>query len=558
MEFYKRYTVWRETVTKVIDALHLMDLEGGWQHILAKEDEIAEGLKVIQEYKFWAEFEEFVLDTEQIKLEGFFKTVDNQIDNWLTSWRLYYNHENHEVFKRWFYNLAYTKLHKKSEEANRIASLISWAGACLNSITNEFEQLKSLYTSLPPRPTELFYDRIKNRLLKNDTDSPIWKYTIEDWLEGGMDEVLVRNYLLTGKDIKPLILPEKWQYFNRWLNTYYDSPKANFAENDIFGSGKPLSYEKLSNDDLINLIIYRTTQHDGDLCSLFRHQTDFYPIDDLKKIYAEMDKIHVQIVEDNWYHCQKYIDLAVQNSVDSTKIINDTIDLIDNFLNGEDIELIYPLSKPLYVSQKAIVDAYQSLLRGYKETLYIRPPRKLKSIDGNLTEEDIRNHKPQHLTNSPYVEAELLLKAKEYLKQIQIQPSSKKALENTLNCELDDLQLTILLERFKAGGYFDMDLTLSEFFNALQGSEPLVKPLKWLKSNRDLAYLLKQMYGYKMINNKEWQSIIEKRSLFLNKDNKLLNAQDIAQAITGYQRNGNPKWALELEMILNEIRDLKV
>jgi hypothetical protein len=558
MEFYKRYTVWREAVTKVVDALHLMDLEGDWQHILTKEEEIAEWLKVIQEYKFWAEFEEFVLSTEQIKLEGFFKTVDNQIDNWLMSWRRYYNHEDHEEFKRWFYNLAYTKLHKKSEEANRIASLIRWAEACLNSISNEFEQLKSLYTSLPPRPTQLFYDRIKDRLMKIDTDSPILKYTFQDWLEGGMDEVLVRDYLLTGEDIKPLILPEKWQYFNRWLKANYDIPKAVFAESDLLGEGKPLSYEKLSDEDLVELIICRTTQHDGDLCSLFRHQTDFYPIDDLKKIYAEMDTIHVQVVQDNWYHWQKYIDIAVHNSVDTPKFIYDTIDLIDNYLNGKTIELIYPLSKPLYVSQQAIVDAYQSLLRGHKETLYIRPPHKLKPIDGYLTEEDVRTHKPQHLTNSPYVEAELLLKAKEYLKQIQAQSSPKKASENTLSCDLSDLQLTILLERFKAGRYFDIDLTLSEFFNALQGSEPLEKPLKWLKSNRDLAYLLKQMFGYKMINNKEWQSVLEKRSLFLNKDNKLLNAQDIAQAIAGYQRNGNPKWALELEVILTEIRDLKV
>ena len=125
MEFYERYTAWRVAIGEAVDALKLMATEADWKHIISKEQEIEEWLMIIQQYNMWREFEGFALVTEQNKVDGFLKIFESQLDNWLYSWERTYNHEDHEEFKDWFYKLAFHKLHKESDEANRIAKLIS-------------------------------------------------------------------------------------------------------------------------------------------------------------------------------------------------------------------------------------------------------------------------------------------------------------------------------------------------------------------------------------------------------------------------------------------------
>ena len=561
MEFYERYIAWRTAVGEAVDALRLMAIEADWKHIISKEQEIEEWLMIIQRYNLWQEFEGFALTTEQNKVDGFFKNFESQLDYWLYAWEGTYDHEDHEEFKDWFYKMAFHKLNKKPDEANRVAKLITRTGDSLKGIENLFEQVKNTYTSLPPRSKKLFYERVKDRFLKNDIDNPILKYTCIDWLNGDMDEVLVRFYLIGGEDINPLVWPEKWQQFNQWLEAECKRPKELFTEVDLLGEKKSILMDSYTITELIDLFVNRVVHHEGNKHLLFRHQVEFYPFDERKKIWSEMAKIHTQIVADNWYHWQKCIDIAVQGSVDAPKFIADTINLIEHYFDGQAVDLIYPLYKPYNVSQQAVIDAYQSLLRGYREVEYIRPPQKLKPIEGFITEEDIMNYIPQHLTSSPFVEAELLVKARDYLKQQLAEPkptkSIKISLENTLLCTLIKPQITSLFNRLSAGRYIDSGVTLAEFSDALLGFELMAKPLQWSKSNRALAYLFKQMYGSEMINNREWQSVIQKRALYHNRKGKLITAQDLAQAITDYQRDGNPTEASNIDTILEEVKNRK-
>lgn len=129
---------------------------------------------------------------------------------------------------------------------------------------------------------------------------------------------------------------------------------------------------------------------------------------------------------------------------------------------------------------------------------------------------------------------------------------------NTIDllCTLSGPQTTALLSRLSAGRYID-SITLTQFSELLLGSEPIANPIQWLKSNRALAYLFRQMHTNGYINSGTWQNIIQKRALFLNKNGKPVMARDLAQAITDYQNKGNPTEASDIDSILEEIRALK-
>lgn len=128
---------------------------------------------------------------------------------------------------------------------------------------------------------------------------------------------------------------------------------------------------------------------------------------------------------------------------------------------------------------------------------------------------------------------------------------------STLLCTLSEPQITALFSRLSAGRYIDLAVTLAEFSELLLGSEPMAKPIQWLKSNRALAYLLNTMYERKMINSGFWQSQVEKRGLFLKVKTKPFKAHDLAQAITAYQKEGNPTEASRIDLILEEVKTLK-
>lgn len=77
------------------------------------------------------------------------------------------------------------------------------------------------------------------------------------------------------------------------------------------------------------------------------------------------------------------------------------------------------------------------------------------------------------------------------------------------------------------------------------------KPIKWLKSNRLLAYFLDAVFI-----GQDWQSIAEKGKLFLNKKGNLLSANDLAAAKSYYIKYGYPNGSKIIDDILTNIKNI--
>jgi len=488
MDFYTRYRAWNKAINGLVETLQFLETQADWSHIIGRQMEIQEWIDIAEKYHFWAEFEQFILSTDINKVDGFLKTVETRFDYWLSAWARLFRFETPKDFKEWFYPFVYQEFKADSTIANQVYEQLNLVNYLLDNFLYIFEQIKSLYTKLPPRNQRPFYERIKNSLIVADTGSPYCKYTFADWLGGNMDEVLVRFYLQTGEDIKPLIWSDKWLSFNTWIETNCDYKFGAYGFSNHI-------------DDITSLIIDRVVHNEGNLHLLLRHQTDLYSVTELHRIFAELPKIHNQIVTDNWHHYQKGIDLAIQYSVNVSQLINDTIILIDDYLAGKTVTLIYPLYNPLYVSQSAIVDAYQALLRGHVETEFVRPLRKIQPIEG--LEEDFKEHKPQHLTRSPYVEAELLIKSKEYLRTQLSQKTASPPISKLLFINsykwLDndaDLEIPRLFEQLIQHTYV-IKTTLKDFKAVFTG-QPIgtFLPIHWASNNAsELIYFTNKCLG---------------------------------------------------------------
>ena len=90
---------------------------------------------------------------------------------------------------------------------------------------------------------------------------------------------------------------------------------------------------------------------------------------------------------------------------------------------------------------------------------------------------------------------------------------------------------------------FSIDLTQCEAVN-------------WTASNRLLAYLFNQMKTFGYISSSEWQSIIGKNKLFLNKSGKYLTTGDLATALNSINDpflGNNPKGYEEIDTILRNL-----
>lgn len=112
-------------------------------------------------------------------------------------------------------------------------------------------------------------------------------------------------------------------------------------------------------------------------------------------------------------------------------------------------------------------------------------------------------------------------------------------------------ELPALYNKMK-GVFIDLNTTLEQFtaiFTA-QPSESII-PLKWIDSNRLLAYFLDLSF-----KGHDWQSIAGHGKLFLNKKGKILTANDLATAKEGFNY-GNPKGHNLIDTILKEIKNIK-
>lgn len=139
-------------------------------------------------------------------------------------------------------------------------------------------------------------------------------------------------------------------------------------------------------------------------------------------------------------------------------------------------------------------------------------------------------------------------------KQVQTRPGLQ-----SFTWSGSQVQLVALCEALKTAGYIDQGTT-KEAFTAIFADElKQCNPIRWIVSNRLLAYLFDQLYMQDYIV-KEWQSIIEKYRLFQNKTGKLMRAGDLAVAlseINDKNKGLNPKGTDKIDTILKNLKTLR-
>jgi hypothetical protein len=125
---------------------------------------------------------------------------------------------------------------------------------------------------------------------------------------------------------------------------------------------------------------------------------------------------------------------------------------------------------------------------------------------------------------------------------------------SSFNSKMNEEQIA-LLYNFLYPNYIKTELNdFESIFSAEIKPQP--QPIKWEKSNRLLAYFFFALNQRNFIETKEWQSIIEKNKLFLNKKGKLLNAGDIATALHEIQ-DSKPIGSNSIDEFLKKIETLR-
>lgn len=96
----------------------------------------------------------------------------------------------------------------------------------------------------------------------------------------------------------------------------------------------------------------------------------------------------------------------------------------------------------------------------------------------------------------------------------------------------------------------DQQTNLEQFTAVFTGQDiENINPIKWLHSNRLLAYFLDSaFYG------QDWQSIAGNGKLFINKKSKIITANDLSVAKKGYVDFGKPKDYEIIDLILKTIK----
>lgn len=93
--------------------------------------------------------------------------------------------------------------------------------------------------------------------------------------------------------------------------------------------------------------------------------------------------------------------------------------------------------------------------------------------------------------------------------------------------------------------------TTYEQFKAVFTGQPInekFKRIKWIKSNRLLAYFLDNCFS-----GHDWQSIAG--NVFINAKDKLLTSNDMAVAKNTYSDYGNPRGSEEIDKLLKDIKN---
>lgn len=106
---------------------------------------------------------------------------------------------------------------------------------------------------------------------------------------------------------------------------------------------------------------------------------------------------------------------------------------------------------------------------------------------------------------------------------------------------------------------FIHSITTFEQFRAIFEANPTeaIIPVRWLKSNRLLAYFFNCLFLNHFINNEYWQSVIEKNKFFLNRNKKNITANDLAVAKSNYEDFNNPIGHNKIDAIIDNVKSIK-
>jgi hypothetical protein len=120
---------------------------------------------------------------------------------------------------------------------------------------------------------------------------------------------------------------------------------------------------------------------------------------------------------------------------------------------------------------------------------------------------------------------------------------------------LNEPQLQILFNELLSAKFIHSQ-TDFKLFTAIFEAKPSTEPIKWIGSNRLLAYFFDCLFTREYINTDNWQSIIGKNKLFLNKSNKPITANDLAVAKNQYEALGNPNGVDLIDAIFKKLKTL--
>jgi len=159
-----------------------------------------------------------------------------------------------------------------------------------------------------------------------------------------------------------------------------------------------------------------------------------------------------------------------------------------------------------------------------------------------------------------------LSSGKEFLIWLEKRKLSFKKPETTglksFNWTGSQAQLKALCQSLKDAGYIDPG-TKKEAFIAIFANELInCEAIHWKGSNRLLSYFFYQMNsGNKpFILSQDWQSIIEKNQLFINRKGKPLKAGDLSTALNSINdqfKGCNPKGSDKIDAILENLKTLR-
>lgn len=172
-----------------------------------------------------------------------------------------------------------------------------------------------------------------------------------------------------------------------------------------------------------------------------------------------------------------------------------------------------------------------------------------REIPGQIDSENVGNYLPALHKFGKLIQAEAIQKIENTKSKNHNQKTTYKWPGNAKK-ELPELHSLMISNKYKL---IASDITL-ERFTAIFSEQPFdsVKPIKWLKSNRLLAYFLDTKFS-----SQDWQSIAGQGKLFLNKKGKQLTANDLAAAKSNIEKFTKPIGFEMIDNILKEIKNIQ-